>query len=276
MGLAGAGLASAIVAAGLAVGFAAFAVLNDEMRGFACSGAAGGSTSGTCVRFSASGSLSAFRALARLGLSGFHRDHQPVRGGSAGGPCNHPADGGRSLRLDPWTVAGGNRARWLCRRSCRRAGDGGVRLDSVVIGTAFGLGIFIVLAGTAYKLPWLFLKHGEAGSYDVASAAAGLLFLLGALNLAVGPASSATAILRGFKDTRVPMVLRLTAKWIIGMPVAYFRGLSPGLERRWCVGGTRRRRGRDGDPDQHTIVASRHGAVARVVMIRNMREQKSQ
>jgi MATE family multidrug resistance protein len=41
------------------------------------------------------------------------------------------------------------------------------------------------------------------------------------------------AILRGFKDTRVPMVLCLTAKWAIGMPVAYFAGFNLG----WSAGG---------------------------------------
>ena len=104
---------------------------------------------------------------------------------------------------------------------------------ALVIGSAFGLVIFAVLAGISDKLPWLFLEGGKAGTAAVASTAAGLLFLLGALNLAVGPTSSAMAILRGFKDTRVPMVLCLTATWAIGMPVAYFAGFHLG----WSAGG---------------------------------------
>ena len=104
---------------------------------------------------------------------------------------------------------------------------------ALVVGTAFGLVIFAVLAGTADSLPWLFLADGKVGTAAVASTAAGLLLLLGALNLAVGPTSSAMAILRGFKDTRVPMVLCLTAKWAIGMPVAYFAGFRLG----WSAGG---------------------------------------
>jgi MATE family multidrug resistance protein len=99
---------------------------------------------------------------------------------------------------------------------------------ALTIGTAFGLIIFAVLAGTSDRLPWLFLEGGEFETAAVASTAAGLLVLLGALNLAVGPASSAMAILRGFKDTRIPMVLTLTAKWAIGMPVAYFAGFRLG------------------------------------------------
>jgi len=104
---------------------------------------------------------------------------------------------------------------------------------ALVIGSAFGLVIFAVLAGTSDKLPWLFLEGGKAGTAAVASTAAGLLLLLGTLNLAVGPTSSAMAILRGFKDTRVPMALCLTATWAIGMPVAYFAGFHLG----WSAGG---------------------------------------
>ena len=65
MGLAGAGLASAIVATGLAVGFAAFAVLNAEMRQL-CLFRRCWRVSGTWGRSFASVYLSAFRALARL------------------------------------------------------------------------------------------------------------------------------------------------------------------------------------------------------------------
>ena len=57
---------------------------------------------------------------------------------------------------------------------------------ALVVGTVFGLAIFAGLAGTAGSLPWLFLEdHGKVGTAAVASTAAGLLFLLGVLNLAV-------------------------------------------------------------------------------------------
>ena len=131
MGVAGAGLSSAIVATGLAVGFAAFAVLNTEMRQLCLFR--------RCWRVDKRHLAEIFR----LGIpdrlfehwrswcvSAFHRDHQSVRRDRVGGACHHPADGGCRLRLDPWTVAGGNRARRLCRRSRRLAGDGRIRLDS--------------------------------------------------------------------------------------------------------------------------------------------------
>jgi MATE family multidrug resistance protein len=100
---------------------------------------------------------------------------------------------------------------------------------ALVVGSALGLVLFAALSGISECLPWLFLEDGRAGATAVASTSTGLLFLLGALNIAVGPASAATAILRGFKDTRTPMMLCLTAKWIIGMPVAYLAGFHFGL-----------------------------------------------
>ena len=57
-----------------------------------------------------------------------------------------------------------------------------------------------------------------------AKAAPCRLAVPGALNLAMGPTSSALAVLRGFKDTCGPMVLSLIAKWAIGLPVAYCAG----------------------------------------------------
>jgi MATE family multidrug resistance protein len=234
MGLAGAGLASAIVATGLAVGFAAFAVLNDEMRqlclfprcwrvdkrhlaeifrlgipiGFTSIGEVGVYLVSTVIiSLFGAAALAAHAITLRmagvvyaltLGLS----QAATVRVGYAVGRGDS-----RGMAESGWTA--------------------------LVIGSAFGLVIFAVLAGTSDKLPWLFLESGKAGTTAVASTAAGLLFLLGALNLAVGPTSSAMAILRGFKDTRVPMVLCLTATWAIGMPVAYFAGFHLG----WSAGG---------------------------------------
>jgi len=234
MGLAGAGVASAIVAAALAAGFAAFAVLNGEMRrlclfrrrfridrrylieifrlgipiGFSSIGEVGVYLVSTVIiSLFGAAALAAHAITLRMagvvyaltvGLS----QAATVRVGYAAGRAD-----ARGMAESGWTA--------------------------LVIGTGFGLGIFVILAGTANELPWLFLNHGEAGSYEVATGAAGLLFLLGALNLAVGPASSAMAILRGLKDTRVPMVLGLTAKWMIGMPVAYFAAFRLG----WSADG---------------------------------------
>jgi len=234
MGLAGAGLASAIVATGLAVGLIAFAALNTEMRqlrlfrrwwrfdkrhlaeifrlgipiGFSSIGEVGVYLLSTVfISLFGTAVLAAHAITLRiagvvyaltLGLS----QAATVRIGYAVGRGDT-----QGIAESGWTA--------------------------LIVGTVFGLLIFAVLAGTSHSLPWLFLEAGQAGSAAVASAAAGLLFLLGSLNVAVGPASSAMAVLRGLKDTRVPMVLRLTASWAIGMPVAYFAGFHLG----WSADG---------------------------------------
>jgi MATE family multidrug resistance protein len=233
MGLAGAGLASAIVATGLAVGFAAFAVLNAEMR-----------------------QLGLFRSwqVDKRHLAEIFRLGIPIGFSSIGevgvylvstvviSLFGAPALAAHAITLRMagviYAVTTG-----LSQAATVRVGYAVGRGDSrgmaesgwtaLVIGAAFGLVIFAVLTGASDKLPWLFLEDGKVGNAAVASTAAGLLLLLGALNLAVGPASSAMAILRGFKDTRVPMVLCLTAKWVIGMPVAYFAGFRLG----WSADG---------------------------------------
>jgi MATE family multidrug resistance protein len=229
MGVAGAGLSSAIVATGLAVGFAAFAALNIEMRqlrlyhrlrvdkrhlaeifrlgipiGFSSFGEVGVYLLSTVI-------VSLFGATALAAHAITLRMAGVVYALTLGLSQAATVRVSYALGRDDWhgTVESG----WT----------------ALVVGTAFGLAIFAGLAGTASSLPWLFLKGGDLGTAAVASTAASLLFLLGALNLAVGPTSSATAILRGLKDTRVPMVLTLTAKWAIGMPVAIFAAFHLGL-----------------------------------------------
>ena len=234
MGVAGAGLSSAIVATGLAVGFAAFAVLNTEMRQLCLfPRVLEGRQTAPRGDLPPRHTHRLFEHWRSWCVSPFHRDHQSVRRDRLGGACHHPADGGCRLRLDPWIVAGGNRARWLCRRSRQLAWDGRIQLDSASRWNSFRSSHLCCPRRHLGKLPWLFLEDGKVGTAAVASTAAGLLFLLGVLNLAVGPTSSATAILRGFKDTRIPMVLTLTAKWAIGMPVAFFAGFHLG----WSAGG---------------------------------------
>jgi len=87
-----------------------------------------------------------------------------------------------------------------------------------LVGIISGLAILAFLAAGADFLPALFLTDAYGG---ITGLVAKLLLFLGLLNLAQGFAGPAAAILRGFKDTRAPMVLCLTGYWAIGMPVAY-------------------------------------------------------
>lgn len=234
MGLAGAGLASAIVATGLAVGFATFAVLNAEMRQLCLFPRCWRVDKRYLAEIFRLGIPIGFSSIGEVGVYLVSTVIISLFGAAA------LAAHAITLRMAGVVYA---LTLGLSQATTVRVGYAVGRGDSqqmaesgwtaLVVGSAFGLVIFAVLAGTSDKLPWLFLEGGKAGTAAVASTAAGLLFLLGALNLAVGPASSAMAILRGFKDTRVPMVLCLTATWAIGMPVAYF----PGFHLGWSAGG---------------------------------------
>jgi len=86
-----------------------------------------------------------------------------------------------------------------------------------IVGMASGTTMLVALLAGADVLPGLFL--GDA-SEPVAGTVAALLVLLGLLNFAQGFAGPATAILRGFKETRIPMFLCLAGYWLIGMPAA--------------------------------------------------------
>ena len=234
MGVAGAGLASAIIATGLAVGFAAFAVLNNEMRQLSLFRHCMWVDKRHLAEIFRVGIPIGFSSIGEVGVYLLSTVIISLFGATA------LAAHAITLRMAGVVYAltiGLSQA--VTVRVSYAVGRGDLQgmaessWTALVVGTAFGLVIFAVLAGTADSLPWLFLADGKVGTAAVASTAAGLLLLLGALNLAVGPTSSAMAILRGFKDTRVPMVLCLTAKWAIGMPVAYFAGFRLG----WSAGG---------------------------------------
>jgi MATE family multidrug resistance protein len=233
MGVAGAGLSSAIVATGLAVGFAAFAALNIEMRQLRLY---------RRLRVDKRYLAEIFRLGIPIGFSSFGEVGVYLLSTVIVSLFGATALAAHAITLRMAGVVyaltiGLSQAATVRVSYARGRDDWHGTVESgwtaLVVGTAFGLAIFAGLAGTASSLPWLFLKGGDLGTAAVASTAASLLFLLGALNLALVPTSSATAILRGLKDTRAPMVLTLTAKWAIGMPVAIFAAFHLG----WSAGG---------------------------------------
>jgi MATE family multidrug resistance protein len=234
MGVAGAGLSSAIVATGLAVGFAAFAALNTEMRQLRLFQRR--------LRVDKRHLAEIFRLGIPIGFSSFGEVGVYLLSTVIVSLFGATALAAHAITLRMAGVVyaltiGLSQAATVRVSYALGRGDWHGTVESgwtaLVVGTAFGLAIFAGLAGAASSLPWLFLKGGDLGTAAVASTAASLLFLLGALNLAVGPTSSAMAILRGFKDTRVPMVLTLMAKWAIGMPVAFFAAFHLG----WSASG---------------------------------------
>ena len=57
---------------------------------------------------------------------------------------------------------------------------------------------------------------------QVISVAAGLLTLAGLFQISDGIQVSASGALRGYKDTKVPMLINFLGYWIIGFPLAYY------------------------------------------------------
>jgi MATE family multidrug resistance protein len=104
--------------------------------------------------------------------------------------------------------------------------------STMTVGVISGVVICAALAAGADLTPRLFVPD----SGGVAGTASALLLLLGVLHLAQGFAGPATAILRAFKDTRIPTQLSLAGYWAVGMPVGALLGfgLDLGVFGIWC------------------------------------------
>ena len=95
-----------------------------------------------------------------------------------------------------------------------------VTASSLLLSLLFGVGICAALVLAARPLARSFFDDSEAG-VAAAGIAAGLLVLLGVLEFLVGPGSAAAGLLRGRKDTRMPMLCTLVGQWAVGAPVAF-------------------------------------------------------
>jgi len=103
---------------------------------------------------------------------------------------------------------------------------------AMTVGVASGFAICLALAAGSNIIPGLFVESGQ-GAWETAAT---LLVVLGLFHLAQGIAGPATAILRAFKDTKVPMQLSLAGFWMIGMPIGVVFGFSLdlGVLGIWC------------------------------------------
>lgn len=93
---------------------------------------------------------------------------------------------------------------------------------------------FMALSATAFlavpePLTWLFLDAAKPDAAQVAAYAVGLLAVAATFQLVDGVQVVATGLLRGLKDTRVPMTIAVFSYWVAGMPLAYVLAFPAGL-----------------------------------------------
>ena len=112
-------------------------------------------------------------------------------------------------------------------RMARASSQGDPRSDRVVvtsslaISIAFGTLMVLLLAGGSGPLADAFFDDSISG-LAAADLAAGLLILLGVMELVFVPGAAAAGLLRGCKDTRTPMTYALVGHWAVGAPLGIY------------------------------------------------------
>jgi len=85
------------------------------------------------------------------------------------------------------------------------------------VGAISGVLILCALFSASCVLPEY---ADDGGTRPIVAMVASMLVLLGVLNFAQGFAAPATAVLRAFKETRTPTLICLVGYWLVGMPIA--------------------------------------------------------
>ncbi len=106
--------------------------------------------------------------------------------------------------------------------SARRAGYAGIAMCGMIMTVS---AVLILVGHNA--IARLYSKDPQ-----VQSLTASLLLLAGIMQIADGLQVGAAGALRGFRDTRVPMMLNVIAYWLIGFPLAYGFGVYARLGAR--------------------------------------------
>ncbi len=105
------------------------------------------------------------------------------------------------------------------------AGDARALRDGAKVAIALSLGFGLIMV--ALFLTWpapliaLFLDTSKPGSAEIIAIGVTLLALAALFQMADATQVMALGLLRGIKDTRVPMVLAAISYWLIGIPVSY-------------------------------------------------------
>jgi len=233
LGVTGAGIASALVATALLVGLAAFTLLDARLRRLrlfgaprqlACSEVREIFRLGLPVGIFTLGEVGLF-LLATVVVSVFGAEALAAHAVAlrmAGIVYAVPSGLSQAATVRVGNAIGSGEAHQLNRAVS----------TAITVGVASGVFICVALVAGADMIPGLFVEDGSG----FAATASVLLLLLGLLHLAQGFGGPAAAILRAFKDTKVPTQLSLAGYWMIGMPVAGLLGfgLDLGVFGVWC------------------------------------------
>ncbi len=108
----------------------------------------------------------------------------------------------------------------------------GIRLAAlavVAIGAAVAICAIIAFLLVPHSLVRIFLDLANADAPAVEAYAVTLLAVAAAFQLFDGLQAIASGLLRGLKDTRTPMLLAVISYWAIGLPAAWWLGISTGF-----------------------------------------------
>jgi MATE family multidrug resistance protein len=112
----------------------------------------------------------------------------------------------------------------------RRDGEGIKRaaIAVLVIGCGFALVGSLVFALFSHELAAMYLDTRRPDAAAVLAYAGPLIVIAGAFQLVDGVQALAAGMLRGLKDTTVPMILALVSYWAIGFVAAYLLAFHAG------------------------------------------------
>ncbi len=115
-----------------------------------------------------------------------------------------------------------------------RIGNALGRGDPVAAQYAGGIGLGIAVAFASLSAAFIFLfpelivaMYTDAPA--VTSMAVSLLFFAAIFQLSDGVQICAAGCLRGYKDTRVPMIINILAYWLVGLTLGYYLTFGAGL-----------------------------------------------
>jgi MATE family multidrug resistance protein len=110
-----------------------------------------------------------------------------------------------------------------------RAGVGRAGFMAMMIATAIAVCSAFLFWTMPDRLIGLYLDRHNANAAAVLATARPFLFVAACFQIVDSLQAIGSGMLRGLKDTRVPMIIALVSYWMIGMPAAYLLGFPAGF-----------------------------------------------